>query len=91
MPSNVRLTQMSSRGFRSSHLAAGGVEWHGTTILVVRKNGTTVMIGDGQVSQGSSVMKGNAKKVSYTLIVEVLRSLVQFDNGFLYIHAEIRR
>ena len=42
---------------------AGGVEWHGTTILAVRKNGQTVMGGDGQVSMGSSVMKGNAKKV----------------------------
>ncbi len=42
---------------------AGGVEWHGTTILCVRKNGKTVMGGDGQVSMGSSVMKGNAKKV----------------------------
>ncbi len=41
----------------------GGVTWHGTTILCVRKNGTTVMAGDGQVSQGPTVMKGNAKKV----------------------------
>jgi len=56
------------RGYSSSvpvadHGAAGGVTWHGTTILCVRKNGTTVMAGDGQVSQGSTVMKGNAKKV----------------------------
>jgi len=42
---------------------AGGVEWHGTTILCVRKNGKTVMAGDGQVSMGSSVVKGNARKV----------------------------
>lgn len=37
--------------------------WHGTTILCVRKDGLTVMAGDGQVSMGSSVVKGNAKKV----------------------------
>lgn len=37
--------------------------WHGTTILCVRKNGLTVMAGDGQVSMGSSVVKGNARKV----------------------------
>ena len=37
--------------------------WHGTTILCVRKDGRTVMAGDGQVSQGGSVVKGNAKKV----------------------------
>eukprot|EP01035_Chromulina_nebulosa_P035669 gene35669-47960_t len=34
-----------------------------TTILCVRKNGIVVMAGDGQVSQGSSVVKGNARKV----------------------------
>ena len=37
--------------------------FHGTTILCVRKDGKTVMAGDGQVSLGSSVVKGNAKKV----------------------------
>jgi ATP-dependent HslUV protease, peptidase subunit HslV len=37
--------------------------WHGTTILSVRKNGRVVVIGDGQVSQGQTVMKPNAKKV----------------------------
>ncbi|WP_297887390.1 ATP-dependent protease subunit HslV [Sulfurihydrogenibium sp.] len=34
-----------------------------TTILVVRKNGKTVMAGDGQVTLGSSVMKQSARKV----------------------------
>ena len=37
--------------------------WHGTTILSVRKGGKAVVIGDGQVSQGQTVMKPNAKKV----------------------------
>jgi len=37
--------------------------WHGTTILSVRKEGKVVMIGDGQVSLGSTVMKHNARKV----------------------------
>lgn len=37
--------------------------WHGTTILSVRKGGRVVVIGDGQVSQGQTVMKPNAKKV----------------------------
>jgi len=35
----------------------------GTTILAVRKNGTTAMAGDGQVTLGNTVMKGNARKV----------------------------
>ena len=37
--------------------------WHGTTILSVRKNGKVVITGDGQVTQGQTVMKPNAKKV----------------------------
>lgn len=37
--------------------------WHGTTILSVRKNGKVVIAGDGQVTQGHTVMKPNARKV----------------------------
>ncbi|WP_394998623.1 ATP-dependent protease subunit HslV [Sphingomonas sp.] len=37
--------------------------WHGTTILGVRKDGRTVIAGDGQVSLGNTVIKPNAKKV----------------------------
>lgn len=37
--------------------------WHGTTILSVRRNGKVVVIGDGQVSMGQTVMKPNARKV----------------------------
>src|SRR6187399_985753 len=36
---------------------------HGTTILAVRKNGAIAMGGDGQVTLGNTVMKGNARKV----------------------------
>lgn len=36
---------------------------HGTTILAVRRNGRVVIGGDGQVSLGNTVMKGNARKV----------------------------
>ncbi|HEY9236520.1 MULTISPECIES: ATP-dependent protease subunit HslV [Phenylobacterium] len=38
-------------------------DWHGTTILAVRKGGKTVIAGDGQVSMGQTVVKGNARKV----------------------------
>ncbi len=44
----------------SSH---GLVQWHGTTIVGIRKNGTTAIAGDGQVSMGNTVMKPNARKV----------------------------
>lgn len=37
--------------------------FHGTTILCVRKNGQTVIGGDGQVTLGNTVVKGNARKV----------------------------
>jgi ATP-dependent HslUV protease, peptidase subunit HslV len=36
---------------------------HGTTILMVRRGGTVAMGGDGQVTVGHTVMKGNARKV----------------------------
>jgi ATP-dependent HslUV protease, peptidase subunit HslV len=37
--------------------------WHGTTILTVRKGGSVVIGGDGQVSIGQTIVKANAKKV----------------------------
>jgi len=39
------------------------MEWHGTTILAVRRNGRVALGGDGQVSFGNTVIKGNARKV----------------------------
>jgi len=38
-------------------------QYRGTTILSVRRNGRVVVGGDGQVSLGNTVMKGNARKV----------------------------
>ena len=38
-------------------------QYRGTTILSVRRNGRVVVGGDGQVSMGNKVMKGNARKV----------------------------
>lgn len=38
-------------------------QFHGTTILSVRRNGKVVIGGDGQVTIGNTVMKGNARKV----------------------------
>jgi ATP-dependent HslUV protease subunit HslV len=37
--------------------------WHGTTIIMVKKAGRTVIGGDGQVTIGQTIVKGNAKKV----------------------------
>ena len=38
-------------------------KWHGTTIVLLRKNKQTVVAGDGQVSLGNTVLKSKAKKV----------------------------
>jgi ATP-dependent HslUV protease subunit HslV len=39
------------------------VGWHGTTILCVRRGSQVAMAGDGQVTLGQTVIKGNARKV----------------------------
>jgi len=38
-------------------------KWYGTTIVSVRKGGSVVVAGDGQVSMGSLIVKNNTKKV----------------------------
>ena len=38
-------------------------QYRGTTIVSVRRGDKVVIGGDGQVSQGNTVMKGNARKV----------------------------
>ena len=38
-------------------------QFHGTTIVGVRRGGKTVIGGDGQVTLGDKIMKGNARKV----------------------------
>ncbi len=38
-------------------------QYRGTTILSVRRNGKVVIGGDGQVTLGNTIMKGNARKV----------------------------
>ncbi|MGD8379345.1 MAG: ATP-dependent protease subunit HslV [Gammaproteobacteria bacterium] len=38
-------------------------QFRGTTILSVRRGNRVAMVGDGQVTMGNTVMKGNARKV----------------------------
>ncbi len=47
----------------SASAPASGPVWHGTTILSVRRGGTVVVAGDGQVTAGNTIMKGTARKV----------------------------
>lgn len=53
---------VSSLGVQCRHMS-GDNSWHGTTIVCVKKDGKVAMAGDGQVSAGSTVVKGNARKV----------------------------
>ncbi|MCK0129304.1 ATP-dependent protease subunit HslV [Erythrobacter sp. F6033] len=41
----------------------GLIQWHGTTIVGIKRGDKTVIAGDGQVSMGNTVMKPNARKV----------------------------
>src|SRR5258708_26529880 len=41
----------------------GSLTWPATPIVMVRKSGKTVIGGDGQVSFGQTILKGNARKV----------------------------
>src|ERR1700724_1113345 len=43
--------------------AVDPIGWHGTTILCVRRDGNVTLAGDGQVSMGQTIVKGNARKV----------------------------
>ena len=45
------------------HSQNGPQSWHATTIVMVRKGGRVVIGGDGQVSLGQTIIKGNARKV----------------------------
>lgn len=48
-------------------------DWHGTTILSVRKDNMVVMAGDGQVTMGGSyVIKSNARKIRFLSSGKVL-------------------
>ncbi len=45
------------------HDYADASKWRGTTIISVRKGNDVVIVGDGQVSMGHTVLKANARKV----------------------------
>ncbi|MCS7237531.1 MAG: ATP-dependent protease subunit HslV [Thermoguttaceae bacterium] len=47
-------------------------QWHGTTILTVRRDGLVAMGGDGQVTLGHTVMKADAQKIRRLLDGQVL-------------------
>jgi ATP-dependent HslUV protease, peptidase subunit HslV len=52
--------------------AAEHVKIRSTTVLLVQRNGSVAMAGDGQVTLGETVIKGNARKVRRLLSGEIL-------------------
>eukprot|EP00514_Thraustochytrium_sp_LLF1b_P011598 CAMPEP_0184550870 /NCGR_PEP_ID=MMETSP0199_2-20130426/22614_1 /TAXON_ID=1112570 /ORGANISM="Thraustochytrium sp., Strain LLF1b" /LENGTH=278 /DNA_ID=CAMNT_0026945877 /DNA_START=25 /DNA_END=861 /DNA_ORIENTATION=- len=58
-----RVAPLGARSFTAWPTASGSNDMHGTTILSVRKGNKVVVIGDGQISQGNSVVKNTAIKV----------------------------
>ncbi|WP_408869425.1 ATP-dependent protease subunit HslV [Candidatus Kirkpatrickella diaphorinae] len=48
---------------KNTHHNPDYVGWHGTTILCVRRGDKVTMAGDGQVTLGQTIIKGNARKV----------------------------
>jgi ATP-dependent HslUV protease, peptidase subunit HslV len=56
-------SQVVNSCIQGVHTMSEPVQWHGTTILTVRKAGKVVIAGDGQVSLGQTIIKGNARKV----------------------------
>ena len=64
MRSIIRAATRSPLLLRSRFLSSGcGTDIHSTTIVCVKKNGVMAMVGDGQMSMGSMIVKPNAKKV----------------------------
>jgi ATP-dependent HslUV protease, peptidase subunit HslV len=55
--------QQDEPSYQKVNAMSEPVQWHGTTILTVRKAGKVVIAGDGQVSLGQTIIKGNARKV----------------------------
>lgn len=53
-------------------MKAASREIHGTTVIVVRRNGGVAMAGDGQVTHGNTVLKNSACKVRKMLDGKIL-------------------
>ena len=81
-PTIFHRTLSSYRDAGRSWLGAAGGEAdrvRATTILSVRKGGMVAVIGDGQVSRGSEVVKNNGgRKVHHIRVSEMMRFVGEF-------------
>lgn len=59
---SAALNQASRAGTRGLSSRSGS-PWHGTTIISVRKGEQVCVVGDGQITMGSMIVKQSAKKV----------------------------
>ena len=60
---NLKSVKLANRNARMGVEQDKSIVMHATTIILVKKPGETVIAGDGQVSLGQTIMKGNARKV----------------------------
>ena len=60
--------------------------FRGTTILSVRRGGKVVIGGDGQVTLGNTVMKGNARKVRRLYHDKVIAGFAGATSAVSYTH-----
>ena len=58
------------------------LDWHGTTIVLIRKGNDVVVAGDGQVSIGNTVMKSTAKKVRKIEKRDVIAIVILFERWY---------
>ena len=59
---------------------------HGTTIISVRRDDRVAMGGDGQVTMGDTIMKGNARKVRRLYDGKVLAGFAGGTAAVSYTH-----
>ena len=53
----------------------------GTTIIAVKRNGTVAIAGDGQVTAGDAVMKGNARKIRKMMDGKIISGFINDPMG----------
>ena len=62
-PTSYRAGRLDGVHAKSEQDMSNELTMHATTIVTVRKGGKVVIAGDGQVTLGQTVVKGNARKV----------------------------
>jgi ATP-dependent HslUV protease subunit HslV len=84
-----RLCQFEHLIFRIYHLILWTTPEHvprlrSTTVLLVHRDGNVAMAGDGQVTLGETIIKGNARKIRRLASGEILGRFCGCDRGRIF-------